>query len=123
MKKNFITKQFARFRYFVNRVSVFFALANFISLIVIMLTGLGMQLNWYWLVIIYVGFIFFGLLGVYVLERLGVWRIDLFQTWKMVASELFKQKSEYNAVMIELMRRKTVKELMVIKEELERRWE
>jgi len=120
--KSFVMRQFARFRFFISKIASFFSMFNFITLLLILLTGMGISLAWYWIIIAYVGVTVLGLILVFITEKLGLWNIDFIQTWKMDRRNFFLQTNKYSAINIELMSRKTEEELEQMKNEIEEGW-
>ena len=115
-------RQLARFRYFVQKFGSFFTMANFITLLLILLTDMGLVLPWYWIIIIYIGLSVTGLLLVFVLEKFGLFHVEFLQLWKMNTAKLFLQQSQLNAINIELASRFTDEELLQKKKEIEGSW-
>ena len=108
---DFFVRQLTRLQYGLSKFSIFFSAANFISLILLVLTNLGLAIKYWHLAVIYVSLLLGGILLALIIEKFGGWHIDKRQQFNMITRNLFKDQQVYNSLMIAKAMRLTDEEL------------
>jgi hypothetical protein len=120
--KGFISRQLGRTRYSVLAFAFLLTIVNTINTFLNMLSNMDIIIKWYWIVILYISSIMLTPIVSYILEKLGVFQIDVLQRWKMSEEKLFKEKMLYQATMISIQSKKNMEELLKTKETIENGW-
>lgn len=118
----FLVRQITRYQFGTAKFSFVFQISNFVSLLLLLLTQVGLSLRIRWIVIIYVLIFIFGLAGIVILERLDAWQIEKRQLFNMSNLDLYIDQVEYSSLKIgnaiALTQKERDKKLVEIKKRL-----
>lgn len=109
---HFLVRQLTRFQLGVSKFSAIFQVSNFVSLILLLLTNVGVSIRLRWIALIYVGIIIIGLSIVLVIEKLGGWHTDTRQIFDMKERTLYDLKIKLQSYYIALAIKMPKEELL-----------
>jgi len=118
---SFLIRQITRIQYGATRFNFIFAMSNFVSLLLLVLTNIGLTLKPIWLVVIYVSMFLGGLIFIISIEKLGGWQIEKRQLFNMSNAVLWKDQMEYNSLKIADAMSLSKEERDARKEQIEKR--
>lgn len=109
---NFLVRQLTRYQYGVSKFSFVFQVSNFVSLLLLLLTQVGLSLKMGWVALIYVLMFVSGLIIIFVIESIGGWHTDTFQLFSMKEKRIFQLKTKLNSYYIALAMKLSEEELL-----------
>jgi len=109
---SFLVRQLTRYQYGVSKFSFIFQVSNFVALLLLLLTNVGLSLRIRGIALIYVLMFVGGLIFIFSIELLGGWHTDTFQLFSMKEKKIFQMKTKLNSYYIALAMKKSEEELL-----------